>query len=674
MKKNASLLICLLQILVAQFCVAQDQHKIDSVRDAIGKHPAHDTTLVNTLNFLAEILEDENADSSLIISNVALKIADSLQFKKGIAHAYMIIGINHGDKGDVNAAIENYRKSINILVAEKYFDQAGSCFMNVANQYRVSGAVDSVLQNYELAKKYFSLSGDNAALAAVLVNQGSFQIDRGNLEKGLEYLLEAQKILEQTGQKRTLGFAYVNIAMVKNLLKDNKQSEDYTKKAITIFEQIGDKNALAGALSQMGDTKTEEKKLEESIVYFRKGLAIGEQLSNKRTTCHNLGRIGNSYLLLHKLDSANFYFEKSLASNSDGLLKEDLFESHFGLGNVRQEKKEYKAAYNHYKQALNIALEIDDRQRRADVYKELSNSYMADGNDSKALEHYKKYNDLKDSILNEEKVNSLNEMTAKFESEKKENQITILTKDNELKNAEIKKQRLIKNYFIGGLVAFLLISILVYRTYRTKQLLKLQTLRNRIAGDLHDDVGSTLSSISIFSEMAKERLKGRAGEIEPMLESIGESSRKMLESMADIVWTINPENDNFEKIILRMRSFAYELLNAREIDFEFTADDAANKLNLPMDARKNLYLIFKEATNNLAKYSGANKAAISITMDKNNLAMLIRDNGKGFDVNGPSAGNGLKSMRKRAEEIGGRLLIESESEAGTTIQLSLNVA
>jgi len=200
--------------------------------------------------------------------------------------------------------------------------------------------------------------------------------------------------------------------------------------------------------------------------------------------------------------------------------------------------------------------------------------------------------------------------------------------------------------------------------------LKLQTLRNRIASDLHDDVGSTLSSIAIFSELAKQQSK----EVVPMLESIGDSSRKMLESMADIVWTINPENDNFEKIILRMRSFAYELLGAKKIDFEFNADDSVAKMKLPMDVRKNLYLIFKEAINNMVKYAGADRAFFSISGTKNNLTMLIRDNGKGFDVNKSSEGNGLKNMKKRAQEIGAKLLIESGAGIGTTIQFLLKVA
>src|SRR6185436_16927186 len=107
---------------------------------------------------------------------------------------------------------------------------------------------------------------------------------------------------------------------------------------------------------------------------------------------------------------------------------------------------------------------------------------------------------------------------------------------------------------------------------------KLQTLRNKIASDLHDDIGSTISSISIFSQMAQQQSK----EVIPLLETIGDNSRRMLDAMADIVWTINPENDQFEKIILRMRSFAYELLGAKKIDFEFLADEEVTVMKLTM--------------------------------------------------------------------------------------------
>ena len=169
--------------------------------------------------------------------------------------------------------------------------------------------------------------------------------------------------------------------------------------------------------------------------------------------------------------------------------------------------------------------------------------------------------------------------------------------------------------------------------------------------------------------MARQQSK----EVIPMLDTIDESSRKMLDAMGDIVWTIHPENDQFEKIILRMRSFAYNLLGAKEIHFTFEADQDIAQLRLPMDIRKNLYLIFKEAANNLAKYSDANQAYFSIKREAKILEMVVRDNGKGFDTTLMTEGNGIRNMKRRAQEIGGNLSIASYPGNGTTIHLQVAI-
>jgi len=257
----------------------------------------------------------------------------------------------------------------------------------------------------------------------------------------------------------------------------------------------------------------------------------------------------------------------------------------------------------------------------------------------------------------------------KAESEKKQNQVLILNKENDIQTLQIKKQKQFRNYMLVGFALLILTASFAYYSYRTRQQLKVQKLRNKIASDLHDDVGSTLSSISMFSQMAQQQSK----ETIPLLDSIGDYSRKMLDAMADIVWTINPENDQFEQIILRMRNFAYDLLGTKNIEFEFDADEDVTNMKLSMDVRKNIYLIFKEATNNMAKYSGADQALFSIKNEKNNLIMVIHDNGKGFNMSQATSGNGLRNMRKRAEEMGADLTIESGSGKGTTIELSIAV-
>jgi len=204
-------------------------------------------------------------------------------------------------------------------------------------------------------------------------------------------------------------------------------------------------------------------------------------------------------------------------------------------------------------------------------------------------------------------------------------------------------------------------------SYRLGQMRKVQIIRNNIASDLHDDIGSTLNSISIYSEVAKQQ----AGKEIPALDLIGLNSRKIIENMSDIVWTINPENDSFEKIIIRMRSFAYQLLKAKKVEYTFEVDEKLNSIALPMQVRKNFYLVFKEGITNVIKYSEASRVSISL-YEKNKIIMLrIRDNGKGIPVNAQTLGNGLMNMTRRAKEISAELNIISANNGGTEIELML---
>lgn len=218
------------------------------------------------------------------------------------------------------------------------------------------------------------------------------------------------------------------------------------------------------------------------------------------------------------------------------------------------------------------------------------------------------------------------------------------------------------------LVIVIVMSLLyVFYRYRIGQILLLQRIRNKIAADLHDDIGSTLNSISVFSEVAR---KDNSKRDHAML-MIGESSRKIVDSMSDIVWSINPENDSFDKIIFRMRSHSYNLLKAKKIECSFSADESLSGIKLPMDIRRNFYLIFKEALNNLVKYSQAAHASVLLSREHGSISFVIRDDGVGFDPTQEYSGNGLANMKKRAKEIDADLYIESVIDKGTTIELNL---
>ena len=217
---------------------------------------------------------------------------------------------------------------------------------------------------------------------------------------------------------------------------------------------------------------------------------------------------------------------------------------------------------------------------------------------------------------------------------------------------------------------------LLYVAYRVRvrQLLALAQVRQGIARDLHDDIGSTLSSISMLSQIARTHYHSPHPErAADLLEQIGDSAHRMLDAMDDIVWSINPRHDSLDEVVIRMRRFASEVLEAHDIDFTFRVGTGVAGLKLPMRTRREFYLLYKEAVNNLAKYARCQRATLELTYGHGQLHLLVQDDGVGFDPAAPArgGGNGLTNMRSRAAAIQGHLDIKTTSGAGTSIRLRL---
>lgn len=209
-------------------------------------------------------------------------------------------------------------------------------------------------------------------------------------------------------------------------------------------------------------------------------------------------------------------------------------------------------------------------------------------------------------------------------------------------------------------------------TYRLKQRLKLQTIRDNIARDLHDEIGSNLSSISIFNEVAKESALRNSENLASVLNKIGEYTQISQEAMSDIVWMIDSKNERFENIFIKMRTLASETIGAGPYVMSLNFDESLNDIKLPMAKRKNFYLIYKEAINNLLKYSKCTHVNIEVRKIGNQVLLHIEDNGVGFIIN-EKRGNGLTNMRKRAAELRGDLQIISTIGKGTAIHLKFTV-
>lgn len=226
------------------------------------------------------------------------------------------------------------------------------------------------------------------------------------------------------------------------------------------------------------------------------------------------------------------------------------------------------------------------------------------------------------------------------------------------------------------MIAFVILyaGILFIRS-RTERRMQLEQLRTRLSRDLHDDIGSTLSSINILSTVARRKAEtGDEAGAAASLTGISERTQRLMRNMSDIVWSVDPEQDSMEDLLARMREFGAAVLEAKSISYRFDGSRALNATLTPL-VKSNLYLIFKEAVNNTAKHAQATEVNALFTYENNKLRMAITDNGKGLDPGGPTStmmgGNGLRNMRARATEMHAELRIMGTPGEGTTIDLTV---
>ena len=214
-------------------------------------------------------------------------------------------------------------------------------------------------------------------------------------------------------------------------------------------------------------------------------------------------------------------------------------------------------------------------------------------------------------------------------------------------------------------LAFMGLAYGIYR-YRVARVLEVAEMRTRIATDLHDDIGANLTKIAILSEVARQQRGMSDEETHSPLASIATISRDSVASMSDIVWAINPNRDSLLDLVRRMRRHAEEMFSTRDIALEFRAPGTQDHLKLGVDVRRDVFLIFKEAINNVAKHSRCSRVEIDFRAEGSELLLQVLDNGVGFDPLIASEGQGLTSMRRRASARGGSLEIKSSSGVGTT--------
>jgi two-component system sensor histidine kinase UhpB len=667
-KKFTASLLILSVILFSQESHAQNA-KIDSLLKVLPALKA-DTIKANTLNNLGkEYYLLNKFDLAKKYLSEALLLSEKINYNKGKVIALNLSGSSYFSQGDYFSALEKYKPALTLGLQLDDKSLPGDSYSDIGMVYSRQGKYTEALSNYQNALKNYKVAGDQKGLTRTYSGIGNVYYEMGQFPEALQYYFLYLKIVERADDKSSMASAYTNIGMVHDNLGNSAVAMINYEKALKLYQEGDDKHGIGSCYSNIANNYYRRDSVATAIEYNKRAYKIFEEIGDRAWAAYVKNTMAQMNLNENNFKQALEDYNSSLKVFGEIGDTFNLFASYQGIAGIYYKQGLFHEAINNLHKALFMAKTIKGADNISSCYQNLIGVYDSLKDYKNAYLYYKLFAELDDSLFNEKKSAQIAEINTKYETEKKDNEIALLSKNKEIQNVEIKKQKLLKNSFVGGLGLAIVLMFLSYRTYRVRQRLRLQDIRNKIAGDLHDDIGSTLNSISIYSEVARKKDEQQ----DEALEMIGDASRKIIDAMSDIVWTVNPDNDSFAKIIFRMKSLAYNLFRAKKIEFTFHSDETLDDRKLTLEVRRNFYLIFKEAVNNLVKYSHATRAAITLSNENNFIRLSIKDDGMGFDTTSDSTGNGLKNMKRRADEMNAEFRIESAPGKGTQIDLFLKV-
>jgi two-component system sensor histidine kinase UhpB len=681
MKFFRHLLLLFLQI---TFLLARGQSSVnDSLLKIIGENKM-DVRENNALNELASNYGRTDLPKAKSYLYKSIKLAESLNNNILLSHAYSQMVIVQLNTGRADSS-QYYLSLLKRLSETSRLDPiTGNYNFTAGLFYKLQGnfkaalpyMMESLNENIRHVKDN-PIPQNRVTLAGQNLNIGNTYTDMGEYRNALQYHLKALQLFEELNNKKGISFCYQGIGADFLELGQDKQAMFYTLKAKAMKNELNDERGMATSLKQMGSICLDLKQYDSALNYYIESLKIMQKMKLITEEANLSSDIGKVYAL--KKDQVN----AKLFYNNSKLLAQQVGDSSrvaavdAALIALQTTITEQRLVEKKLISSLNTSIEAGDKKSELSNYQYLADHYASIRQFDKALEYANKFHHINDSLQSMEVQLQMKKMEEQYNLEKKEQEIALLKKDQQLTHLSLEKQKVFQFGTLLFLFLLLLIGFLVINRYRivhnARRQIEMEKMRNRIAQDLHDDIGSTLTSITVLSNVALQSQEKEELLMRTNLKKIKERSTAIMESMDDIVWAINPQNDTMEQLLFRMKEFAAEILEPLNINYTFEENGNFSSTKLDIKKRKDLYLIFKEAVNNAAKYSRCKNLHIGFQEKQQSLQMEIVDDGKGFVEQHVIKGNGLNNMRERAASIGAKILINSTIASGTRINLDMAI-
>lgn len=583
-------------------------------------------------------LSASNPDSAMLIAEEGLELSKHNKNDTGIADCLMAVGWSYYCFGNRDSAEYFLLRAIKLYHTINDWRSEGKCLVNLSYVYQDGDEYVKLLNCLKAARPLIEKLNDEMGLANIDLTMGSTYGDMGLYTQGKQYIISA-------------------IASIKRLNRT-----DY----------------LTTCYSAYGYLFTEQGDYDSALYYYHIGYTVAKQfqdITGKAYAMDNLGEAfqkkANQSNCAMCIDSAFYYYNLALywftKMDSHGNIENEKM----NIGSILRIKKQYQSSEKFLADAFHYFDSTNDIKYAYNTAQQLSMLYEDIGNYKRAYQYNIITQKFKDSIGNKNRTDSIAKMFALYETEKRDRTIQLLNAREQLDREQISRQHILELFSIISIVLIIILSVVLFNRSRIKQQLKEVSVRNQLAADLHDEVGSSLSSILLLSKMAagKTDEKNKTS----MLEKISGNTKEVIDKMGDIVWMMNPKYDEGENLREKLEQYISRIKDVASFPVHMEIDTAIDAIKFPMEIRKTIFLIFKEAMNNVLKYAQATSLSVSLKLIDRNVQLKIADNGKGFNVNTINAGNGLDTMALRTKNCKGVFKIESEENKGTTITATIPI-
>lgn len=585
---------------------------------------------------------------------------------KYAALAYNDFGYTWGLAGNMEKKGECLIRAVDVYetLGQENYGERAAAYNNLSTLYYDLNQKEKAIEYGKQSVVYREKAGDIARLSLGCCNLSQMYLGTNDRE-AVKYLQLCVKYAEQSGDEARITHAYITSSLIASNRKDTRTALDFEYKAIAILEKSKrDPTMLSRRYISVGMGLAALKEdSAKTVDYFNKAVASALPARDK----YNLR---DAYLQLSVFykDHQNFQ-EAYTAYKKHILYRDSLIDAHTRAsiaeteGKYRTEKKDNEIA------RLNAAQKIKELQlEKQDVL--ITANLLEAQRRKKEIELLSQAQQVQElKISKQEEELEKQQLLAKNSDQ----QLRLAAQEKQLHEKQLRNSRLVRNSLLIGVVLLGLVGYFVFNRYQLIREIREQkallVMRNNIAKDLHDEIGSALTSIRILSEVSGKNLYKDQVKTSSYLQKITDQSGKMQQSMSDIVWAIRPDNDKLENMVVRMREYISQTLEPKNIYTVFTIDEKALSACIGMQQRRDLLLIFKEAINNAAKYSGAGRVEVSLGICGNELKLRIADNGKGFNTAKVTSSSGLANMRNRTEALHGVFNIQSCQEEGTSIDI-----